>query len=45
MSEYFPKVKSWWANVKPKLDLSNYGKKSNSKKATGVHTSGFERLI
>ena len=41
MSEYFPKVKSWGANVKPKLDLSNYGKEIKFKKCNRCSYIGF----
>ena len=36
MREYFPKQKSLEANVKVKLDLSNYAAKSDLKNAAGV---------
>ena len=39
MSEYFPKPNSLGANVKVKLDLSNYATEANLKNATGVDTS------
>ena len=41
MSEYFPKPKSLWANVKVELDLSNYATKADLKNASGVDTSDF----
>ena len=45
MSEYFPKPNSLGANVKVKLDLSNYATKTDSKKATGVDTSKFPKTV
>ena len=39
MSEHFQKSKSLGANVKVKLDLSNYATKADLKNATGVDTS------
>ena len=46
MSEYFPKPKSLFANVKVELDLSNYATKADLKNATVVDTSDFaKRLI
>ena len=45
MSEYFPKPNSLGANVKVKLDLSNYATKTDSKKATGVDTSTFPKKV
>ena len=41
MSEYFPKLQSLRANVKVKLDLSDYAKKADLKNAMGVDTSDF----
>ena len=41
MSEYFPRLKPLAQNGKAKLDLSNYERKVNLKKATGVDTSDF----
>ena len=38
MSEYFPKPKSFGANVKVELDLSDYATKANLKNTTGVGT-------
>ena len=43
MGEYFPKPKSTVANVKVKLDLSNYATKSDLKAATGADTSNFAK--
>ena len=43
MSEYFPKPKSLGANVKVKLDLSNYGTKEDLRNATCVGTSDFAK--
>ena len=43
MSEYFPKWKSYGANVKVELDLSNYGTKADLKNATGVDTLDFAK--
>ena len=43
MSEYFPKLKSLGANVKVKLDLSNYTTKADLKSATGVGTPKFAK--
>ena len=45
MNEYFPKPKSLRANVKVKLDLSNYATKVDLKNAAGVHTSNFAKKI
>ena len=45
MREYFPKPNSLRANVKVKLDLSNYVTKANLKKATGVGTSSFAKKL
>ena len=41
MSEYFPKLQSLGANVKIKLDLSDYATKADLKNAMGVDTSDF----
>ena len=41
MSEYFPKLQSLGANVKVKLDLSDYATKADLKNAMGVDTSDF----
>ena len=38
MSEYFPKPKSFGANVKVESDLSNYATEANLKNATGIDT-------
>ena len=43
MGEYFPKPKSLGANVKIKLDLSNYATKPNLKNATGIDTLSFTK--
>ena len=43
MSEYFPKPKFLGANLKVKLDLSNYAIKAELKNATGVDTSDFAK--
>ena len=43
MSEYFPKPKSFGANVKVELDLFNYATKVDFKNATGVDTSDFAK--
>ena len=43
MSEYFPEPKSLEGRVKVELDLSNYARKSDLKKATGVDTSSFAK--
>ena len=43
MSEYFPKSKSFGANVKVELDSSNYATKADLKNATGVDTSDFAK--
>ena len=43
MSEYFPKPKSFEANMKVGLDLSNYGNKADTKNATSVDTSNFSK--
>ena len=45
MSEYFPKPKSFGANVKVELDLSNYATKADLKNATGVDTSKFAEKV
>ena len=47
MSEYLPKLRSLGANVKVKLDLSNYATKAYLKNATGleIHWILLERLI
>ena len=43
MNEYFLKPKSLEGRVKIDLDLSNYARKSDLKKATGVDTSSFAK--
>ena len=43
MSEYFPKLKSFGANVKIVSDLSNYATKVDLKYATSVDTSYFSK--
>ena len=43
MSEYFPELKSFRANVKVELDFSNYATKADLKNATGVDTSDFAK--
>ena len=43
MNEYFPKQKSFRANIKVKLDLSNYATKADLKFAAGVDTWLFAR--
>ena len=45
MSEYFPKPKSLGANVKVKLDFSNYARKADLEIVTGVNTSSFAKKI
>ena len=42
MGEYFPKPNSLGANVKVKLDLSNYATETDLKNVTGVDTSYFD---
>ena len=41
MSEYFPKPKPSWGNVKVELNLCSYATKVDLKKVTGVDTSDF----
>ena len=41
MSEYFPKPKSFGANVVVELDLSNNAAKADLKNGTDVNTSDF----
>ena len=41
----FPKPKSLGANVKVKLDLSNFATKSDLKNTTGVDTSDFAKKL
>ena len=43
MNEYFPKSKSFDANVKVELDFSNYATKADLKNATGVDASSFAK--
>ena len=43
MSEYFLEPKSLEGRVKVELDLSNYARKSDLKKATRVDTSSFAK--
>ena len=43
MSECFLEPKSLKGRVKVELDLSNYARKSDFKKATGVDTSSFAK--
>ena len=43
MSEYFPKSKSFGANGKVELDLSNCTTKTRFKNATGADTSHFAK--
>ena len=43
MSEYFPKPKSFGANVKVELDLSNYATKADLKNATGFDILDFAK--
>ena len=45
MSEYFPKSKSFRANVKVELDLSNYATKADLKNRTGFHTSKIAKKV
>ena len=45
MSEYFPKPKSFGANVKVELGLSNYATKADLKNATDVDTLDFAKRI
>ena len=42
MGEYFPKTNSLRANIKVKLDLSNYATETDLKNVTGVDTSYFD---
>ena len=41
MSECFPKLKSFAANLKVELDLSNYATKTDLNNAAGADTSDF----
>ena len=43
MGECFPKLKSLPGRGKVKLDLSNYARKTNLEKTTGVDTSSFAK--
>ena len=43
MCDFFPKGKSLGANLKVKLDLSNYVTKSDLKNAAGVDTFDFAK--
>ena len=43
MSEYFPKPKSFRANVKVELDLSNYATTADLKNATDVDSLDFAK--
>ena len=43
MSEFFPKLKSLWANLKAELDLSNCAVKADFKNSTGVDTPNFAK--
>ena len=43
MSECFPKPKSFGANVKIELDLSNYATKTSLKNTTDAHTFDFSK--
>ena len=45
MSEYFPKPNSLGANLKAKLDLSDYATKADFKNATSVDTSKFAKKV
>ena len=45
MGEYFPKSNFLGANIKVKLDLSNYATKIDLKNATGVDTSSFVKKV
>ena len=45
MSEYFPKQKSYEANVKVELDLSNYATKADLKNTTGANISDFANKL
>ena len=45
MSEYFPKPKSFGANVKVELDLYNHVTKSDLKNAIGVDTLDFTKKL
>ena len=43
MNKFFPKSKSLGANLKDKLDLSNYETKADFKNVTGVYQSDFSK--
>ena len=45
MSEHLPEMKSLGGRVKVELDLSNYATKADSKNATGVDTSKFDKKV
>ena len=45
MSEYLPEPKFLGGKVKVELDLPNYATKTDSRNATGVDTSSFDRNI
>ena len=45
MSEHLPETKSLGGRVKVELDLSNYATKADSKNATGVDTSKFDKKV
>ena len=45
MSDYLTKLKSLVANVKVKLDLSNYATKADLKNATDVNISKFSKKV
>ena len=45
MSELFPKPQSSGEKVKVDFDLSNYATKADLRKATGVDTSTFAKML
>ena len=45
LSEYFPKPRPFWGNVKVELDLSNYAAKEDLKNVAGVDTSKFAKKL
>ena len=45
MSEYFPKPKFLWANVKVEIGLPNYATKADLKNATGVDILDFAKKV
>ena len=45
MSEYFPKPKLLWANVKVEIGLPNYATKADLKNATGVDILDFAKKV